>query len=647
MEIEFWKERHRMALEEYRKALRMGRKEYQQNLSKGTYPYLQVLEELTSNVEISSEVSLGLVQIPVDQIVGTNGRGRSTAFANNFMPLMDERTEFASKWISLCQSHLEEGIHDPIKCYEFYNRFYVIEGNKRVSVLKYFGAKMIPATVTRIVPRPTDTPQSRLYRDFLNFYKITEINYIWFSHEGSFTQLLETLEKTTKEEWDQEAKRDFLSAYSRFEKAFEEAGGAALDITTGDAFLEFLKFFSYDKFMGISQDALNKQVVRIWEEIEKLEKDDPIGLQIQPAEENSGPAKGLFNFLTSSRKQLKVAFVHDKDDNTSGWTYGHELGRAHLETVMGDKIQTKVYNNALANPEKVEEFLEDVVADGNEVIFTTTPRLKEACLKVAAGHPEVKILNCSVNMAYRQIRTYYGRMYEAKFLSGMIAGTMTKTNRVAYVADFPISGLIANINGFARGVQLVNPEARVHLVWSTAKEETVEQALERIGPDIVSGQDMIAPTSGSRRYGLYRIGANGEITNLALPFWNWGSFYERIMRSIQSGSWETEDDHDKSINYWWGLAAGVVDLIISEKDVPEGVQQLIRFYRRAVTNRSVGPFDGFMKDQEGGMRAQNDGYIRTRDIVTMNWLADNVIGKIPEKKEFSSDAQQVIQSDKI
>ena len=148
-----------MSIEEYKKALRLGRREYQQDLSRGTYPYLQVLEEITSNVEISSEVYLGLVQVPLTQVVGTNGRGRSTAFANNFMPLMDETTEFAMKWSHLCDAHLEEGIRDPIKCYEFYNRFYVIEGNKRVSVLKYFDAVMVPAYVTRLVPRPTGTLQ--------------------------------------------------------------------------------------------------------------------------------------------------------------------------------------------------------------------------------------------------------------------------------------------------------------------------------------------------------------------------------------------------------------------------------------------------------------------------------------------------------
>ena len=206
-----------MALAHYKRALRQGRKEYQANVAKGVYPYLQVLEEITSNIETESEVNLGLVDIPIDQIVGTNGRSRSTAFADNFMPLLDEYTEFANKWVALCQIHLDEGIRDPIKCYEFMNRFYVIEGNKRVSVLKYFGAGSNPGNVTRIVPRPSGTKESNIYREFLQFYKVTAINYIYFSKEGSFPKLLELLDKTKKEDWDEDFKKEFRSCYTRFQ----------------------------------------------------------------------------------------------------------------------------------------------------------------------------------------------------------------------------------------------------------------------------------------------------------------------------------------------------------------------------------------------------------------------------------------------
>ena len=132
-----------------------------------------------------------------------------------------------------------------------------------------------------------------------------------------------------------------------------------------------------------------------------------------------------------------------------------------------------------------------------------------------------------------------------------------------------------------------------------------------------------------------------------MPFWNWGNFYERILRNILSGAWEADDEQDTSVNYWWGLSAGVIDLVVSEENVPEGVRQLVKVYRRAITNRSIGPFDGYIQDQAGRVRAQEDGYISTRDIVTMDWLADNVDGKIPTPQELSEQAQKLIHSDQV
>ena len=137
-----------MSLNDYVKAQKLGEKRYQAALSKNEYPYLPVLDELITNSDIAGEVNLGLQHISLDRVVGTATKGRTTAFASNFMPILDANSEFGNKWSSLCDSHIEEGIHDPIKVYEYMNKFYVIEGNKRVSVLKYFGADSVPAMVT-------------------------------------------------------------------------------------------------------------------------------------------------------------------------------------------------------------------------------------------------------------------------------------------------------------------------------------------------------------------------------------------------------------------------------------------------------------------------------------------------------------------
>ncbi|MBQ4463469.1 MAG: BMP family ABC transporter substrate-binding protein, partial [Eubacterium sp.] len=117
----------------YEKVYKLAMKEYRNKTMHGEWPYLWVLDEILSHTEVLKEVDLGLVDIPLNQIMGTKTEGRTQAFAANFMPLLPSDSEFAYKWAQLYESHMEEAIHDPIKAYEFLNRFYVLEGNKRVS----------------------------------------------------------------------------------------------------------------------------------------------------------------------------------------------------------------------------------------------------------------------------------------------------------------------------------------------------------------------------------------------------------------------------------------------------------------------------------------------------------------------------------
>ncbi len=631
-------------LSTYRKALKTGQRCYHDCLDKGIYPYLQTLEELTSNIELGAEIYLGDQEIPLKQVVGTNSRGRSTAFSADFMPLLDEKSEFAAKWMNLCQAHLDEGIREPIKCYEFFNRYYVVEGNKRVSVLKFFDAVMVRAQVTRIMPRPSDTPEFRLYSDYLKFYRVSGVNYCLMSREGNYSRLLELLEKPAAEDWTSDFRADFMSGYSRFEKAFRENGGEELSLTAGDGLVEYLKFFTFDGLLTHTQDRINRQTKRIWKDIRRLEENKPIFLAEVPEEE--GGRTSLWERLSAER-HLRVAFVHDRTPLTSSWTYCHEQGRLELEKLMGAQIATESFFDALSEQKDPEELLARIAEQGFHVIFTTSPRLREASLKCAAHYPNVKILNCSVNLAYRQIRTYYGRMYEAKFLAGLVAGTMTKNDTVAYIADYPLSGLIANINGFARGVQTVNPDAKVYLLWSTEKGRKLSERLSECGADIVSSTDTYTPVLNSDRYGVFRPQEDGSGQPLCQPFWNWDRFYAKILRSILSGAWELAEDQETGINYWWGLSSGVVDFSVDEALVPEGVCQMVKTYKRLLSNRSFGPFDGFVKDQNGLCRSMDDGYVSTRDIVTMDWLLDNVIGRIPGPEELSERAREMMTSEEI
>ena len=142
----------------YQKALRQGQRDYREKMNAGQSPFLPVLDDILQNVPVENQIPLGQVEIPLELLVGTKTSGRTAAFASNFMPLLGLKTEFATKWVNLCVSHVDEGIRDPITCYEYMGRFYVQEGNKRVSVLKYFDASSITGNVTRVVPQYSDDP---------------------------------------------------------------------------------------------------------------------------------------------------------------------------------------------------------------------------------------------------------------------------------------------------------------------------------------------------------------------------------------------------------------------------------------------------------------------------------------------------------
>ena len=237
---------------EYDKAYKLGQKEYNAQVSKGQYPYLPVLDDILSNIEIETRTNLGLVDIPLDLIVGTSTQGRTTAFARNFMPLLKPSTEFAYKWSGLIDSIIEDGQRDPIIAFEFMNRYYVVEGNKRVSVNKFLDGVSLYGNVTRIVPKMTDDKEVRIYYEYIDFYEITKINYVWVTKENNFLKLLKLTGSEPGVVWTDEDRATFRSRYLTFSKEFSKAGGDKLDITPADAMVAYMTFYDYERMHCLS-----------------------------------------------------------------------------------------------------------------------------------------------------------------------------------------------------------------------------------------------------------------------------------------------------------------------------------------------------------------------------------------------------------
>ncbi|MDD3797466.1 MAG: BMP family ABC transporter substrate-binding protein, partial [Lachnospiraceae bacterium] len=603
-----------MTYEDYTRALKLGVKSYRNAISKGEYPYLPALDELLERVEVQTEAYLGLVDIPLDQIVGTKTAGRQNSFAANFMPLMSENTEFAMKWINLYEHQIDMGVRDPIVAYEFMNKFYVMEGNKRVSVFKYLDSSSIEGTVTRIIPKPTEEPENRIYYEFLDFYKKAPINYIWFTKEGSFARLQKAVGKGPDEVWSEDDKKDFSSVYTEFSRIFENKSAKNMTITTGDAFLLYLSLYPYQKLLQKGRAEMRDDIERLWGEFLVLNHRPETALVMEPSENTE---RNLFvRFLSTGSRQLRISFIHDKNPQNSSWTYGHELGRMHLNQIFGEQIETDSYLLESSRLD-VSALIEAAIEDGSHIIFTTNQKFLEASLKAALEHPEVKILNCSLNRPYRALRTYYGRMYEAKFLIGMIAGAMCENDRIAYAADFPIYGSLANINAFARGAKMTNPRAKIYLNWSSALDQSMSRTMEENKITVISDTDMIRPSSVSRNFGL-RMEKNGQFVKLATPIWNWGKFYEKIIRDILKGNWDKGPDvkERKALNYWWGISGNIIDVIFSQ-NLPNELRILIETMRNEIFNERFHPFGGILTQQNGRMIGTKDSCLSPEEIITM------------------------------
>jgi basic membrane lipoprotein Med (substrate-binding protein (PBP1-ABC) superfamily) len=634
-------ERNNM-IKDYIAAKKIGQKEYKAAVSKGKSPYLPVLDNILKHVETTNERRVGLFEIPLELIVGTKTHERTESFSLNFMPILEDNTEFAYKWSALYDSQLEEGIRDPIKVYEFMNQFYVQEGNKRVSVSKYVGANSIVGEVYRIMPLKNDEKQNKIYYEFLEFFNVVPIYLLTFSEEGSYQKLADVVGKDLETPWDDKVIELLKASYAVFEKAYKAQGGENLDCTVGDAYLVYLTFYSMDSLINDSQTLTSQRITKLWKEF-KTQTNEHVTLVKTPDEikDNNNFIKNVItNFIPdyTPSHPLKIAFLYDKNSSESAWTYGHELGRNHIENVFGELVETRKIDN-LSDYDSLKEAIDKAVDDGVEMFFTVSPAMMEGTVKAAVHFPKVKFLNCSINLNYNAVRTYYGRMYEAKFIMGALAATRTMDGRIGYVADYPIFGTMANINAFAIGAAMVDPDVKIHLKWSSEAGRDWQKEFEDEGISVISGPDWIKPSNASRQYGVYKKLGDGTIKNLAAPLWNWGKYYEQIVKTVLNGSWDAKGlvRSDRALNYWWGMSAGVIDVILSD-DVPYYCEKLVGILKDGIIRESLKPFAGELHSQDKVIQEKGSDELASEDIIDMNWLNDNVIGNIPKKNAIVEDA---------
>ena len=628
------------AAEQYNQARRRGQREYREAIAAGRYPYLPVLDDILQNARVEAQLPLGVVEVPLAQVVGTKTAGRTAAFSFNFMPLLGAETEFAAKWISLCMAHVEEGIRDPIRCYEYLGRFYVQEGNKRVSVLKHFGAANVTASVIRVVPQYADNPDIRRYFDFMAFYALSGIYEVQLAQEGGYAKLQAAMGKKAQEEWTDDDRANIRSLLTRVGKAYRDHGGSRMRLSAGDVLVVLLQLYDYQTLLNDTPAGLAAKLDAAWDDVLALERPDAKQVSTSPA---APPEKPLLQRILPVKRPagtaaLKVAFVNERSPATSTWTNAHEFGRTQVDQVFAGQVTTAVYNGAEQGKNDVQ-LIEQAIADGATLIFTTTPKLAAASLRAAVRHPEVRILNCSMDLPYASIRTYYSRIYEAKFITGAIAGAMAANDRVGFVASYPMLGMPADINAFALGARMTNPRVKVEVQWTCLPGDPLK-AFTAKGITVISGRDTPAPGHPSHEYGIFQIKPGGVLQDLASPFWHWGQFYEHVVRSVLDGSWNKEKSgaDGKVVNYWWGMNSGVMDVLFS-RELPHDVRHLANILRQGIISGAIDPFACHIIAQDGTLMNEGHEGFAPEQILHMDWLCDAIDGHIPEFDELSEAAR--------
>ena len=628
--------------ENYRKAMKQGERDCRRAQAQGRHPYLTALDSITGEESFAGEKPLGTFEIPLSQVVGTRTEGRQVAFSRTFLPILPQNSEFAMKWSHLYDIQVTEGFRDPIKVYEFLHRFYVLEGNKRTSVMKYLGAKTIEAEVTRLVPSEADGT----YNEFLAFFKVCPLFEIDFTREGSYAKLAACFGEDLEHPWPDERVHYLRSTYYFFEEMFLRAGGWHLDVTASDALLIYLSFFGQDNLLETPSQIVLERIQRIWKELvfqgSTLDGEEgPVVLVDGPkVAPRSLISHVLGRLPQGSQKPVIAAFIHEETAAESAWVRAHEEGRKEMAERLSGVVETLAYEGC-SDDTAVAEAIQDAVAQGASIVFTTSPTLMQATVKEAVMHPEVRFLNCSITLPHQSVRSYYGRMYEAKFVLGALAASLSEDHRLLYHAHVPIFGTVSEIDAFALGAALVDPAAEVLLSWSKRGEQTefFQADLEKWqGAPLISGNDVTAPVGEPSAFGLFTL-EEGHVHNLAVPVWHWGRYYELIMRSMLQGALPPAlQDGDgrlelpkptgdaQAVSYWYGLSSGVIDIVLAP-GLPESSKRLVGLLEHDIKARTLEPFAGEIALQDG--RTIDGTKLAPSDIVSCDWLCQNVRGGLP------------------
>ena len=332
-------------------------------------------------------------------------------------------------------------------------------------------------------------------------------------------------------------------------------------------------------------------------------------------------------------EKIKVGFVYVGPIGDHGWTYRHDIGRLAIEKALGDRVETS-YVESVSEGADAERVIRQLAAAGHGLIFTTSFGFMNPTVKVAKQFPNVRFEHATGYKRTDNVSTYNARFYEGRYIAGVIAGKMTKSEIIGYVASHPIPEVVRGINAFTLGLRSINPQATVKVVWVNSwydpgKESDAAKSLIDQGADIIlQHTDSPAPLQVAQNRGVFGFGQASDMSafapkaQLSAIIDNWDGYYVSRARAVLDGEW-------KSADTWGGLNDGLVEMA-AYTNMPSDVAALAKETEEKIRSGKMHPFTGPIKNQAGEIKAAAGQPLDDGTLLGMDWYVEGVEGNLPK-----------------
>ncbi|MDG5499978.1 BMP family ABC transporter substrate-binding protein [Marinobacter sp. BGYM27] len=331
---------------------------------------------------------------------------------------------------------------------------------------------------------------------------------------------------------------------------------------------------------------------------------------------------------------MKVGFVYVGPVGDHGWSYQHDQGRLALEEHFGDKVQTTYVENVSEGAD-AERTIRKLAQAGNDIIFTTSFGFMNPTARVAKEYPDKTFLHATGYKRSENMGTYLSTTYEGRYVSGTAAGMVTKTNKLGFIASFPIPEVIRDINATFLAARKINPDVELKVVWVStwfdpAKEADAANTLMDQGVDvIIQHTDSPAAMLAAEKRGIWAVGQASDMSrfgpeaHLLSVVDDWAPYYIQTVQQVMDGTWKSED-------YWGGIHEGDIKIASISDRLTDEQRKKIDDTIEAIGNGSLHPFTGPLKDQSGKLRVPEGKDMTKEELAGMNWYVEGMTSTLPK-----------------